>query len=848
MKKITFLLFLFFTGLQINAQSFVVGTDTGTTTSTGSDPIDGYFEAFRYQVVYTASELSASMTPYDQITALGFSIAGDYGGGNLLGYTIKMGHTNATNAAAHSNLATTVVKAPFNYNPTVTAAGVFDMIVLDTPFVWNGVDNVIIDICSNGPNAFVSPYGQVRVTTGVANGSRNYVVDGATACGVNTSSANSNRPVIQFDYVDGTPPSCVAPNTLSASAVTTNSATLGWIAGGGESLWNIEWGVTGFTQGTGTVVSGVANPHLLNGLSDATTYQFYVQANCGGSGLSSWSGPFSFSTPCNAANVPYTQDFESAVTPAAPACTSIVNAGTGNNWATASVTNSYGFNGKILRYTYNGANPANTWFFTQGVNLTAGISYRVTYDYGGTGLYPENMKVAYGTSASTAAMTNPLADHPNIMTATPSNNFVDFTPAASGVYYFGFNAYSDADMFYLNLDNITVDLSPSCLAPTALNATVLSSSSASLSWTAGGGESSWNIEYGPSGFTQGTGTVENGVTNPYVLNSLAGATEYEYYVQADCGGSDTSLWVGPFTFDTTQIPGCTTVINPADGATDVTAGTILFSWDEPVTGDPAVSYNMYYGTTPGNVTNLVGNFTATSANINVSGFSTTFYWTIQAVNAGGEATGCAIWSFTTEASPGYCLAADNGQWPGTAYTPATCDGVTVNNITTIGWAGEYSVVNVTSGETYKFESSVSTDFITISSDGGVTPDAYGTTPVLWTSTVTGPVRFYTHVDDQCNSEDVNRTRSVTCGASLSATSFDADSFKVYPNPVKNILNLSYTTEISSVAVYNLLGQEVLSKNLNAAQSQLDMSNLSAGTYIVKVNVDGLVKAIKVVKQ
>lgn len=83
---------------------------------------------------------------------------------------------------------------------------------------------------------------------------------------------------------------------------------------------------------------------------------------------------------------------------------------------------------------------------------------------------------------------------------------------------------------------------------------------------------------------------------------------------------------------------------------------------------------------------------------------------------------------------------------------------------------------------------------------------------------------------------------------LSAQDFVSEAFKVYPNPVKNILNLSYTTEISSVAVFNLLGQEVLTKHLNAAQTQLDMSNLSAGTYVVKVNVDGTVKTIKVIKQ
>lgn len=93
-----------------------------------------------------------------------------------------------------------------------------------------------------------------------------------------------------------TPPACIAPNTLGANPVTSNSATLFWTEGGTATGWNIEYGITGFTQGTGTVVSGVTNPYVLGSLTPNTVYQFYVQADCGGSGTSTWSGPFSFTT------------------------------------------------------------------------------------------------------------------------------------------------------------------------------------------------------------------------------------------------------------------------------------------------------------------------------------------------------------------------------------------------------------------------------------------------------------------------------------------------------------------------------------------------------------------------
>jgi len=84
--------------------------------------------------------------------------------------------------------------------------------------------------------------------------------------------------------------------------------------------------------------------------------------------------------------------------------------------------------------------------------------------------------------------------------------------------------------------------------------------------------------------------------------------------------------------------------------------------------------------------------------------------------------------------------------------------------------------------------------------------------------------------------------------SLATTNFETSNFKVYPNPVKNILNLSYDQNISNVSVFNLLGQEVIAKSVNSNLSQIDMSHLANGTYMVKVSADNFTKTIKVVKQ
>ncbi|RFN58567.1 T9SS type A sorting domain-containing protein [Marixanthomonas ophiurae] len=71
---------------------------------------------------------------------------------------------------------------------------------------------------------------------------------------------------------------------------------------------------------------------------------------------------------------------------------------------------------------------------------------------------------------------------------------------------------------------------------------------------------------------------------------------------------------------------------------------------------------------------------------------------------------------------------------------------------------------------------------------------------------------------------------------LTTENFDVNSFSAYPIPTQNVLNLSYKSEISSVKIYNLLGQEqeVYTQNKTASTLQLNVSKLTTGAYIVKL--------------
>lgn len=82
---------------------------------------------------------------------------------------------------------------------------------------------------------------------------------------------------------------------------------------------------------------------------------------------------------------------------------------------------------------------------------------------------------------------------------------------------------------------------------------------------------------------------------------------------------------------------------------------------------------------------------------------------------------------------------------------------------------------------------------------------------------------------------------------LSVNDNTLEGFSFYPNPTNNILNINANKNIQSVALYNLLGQEVLTSTIEATSSEISLSGLSAGTYIMKVTVDGQTGTFKVMK-
>ena len=186
----------------------------------------------------------------------------------------------------------------------------------------------------------------------------------------------------------GYTPTCPAPpiQFMAAINITASNATLQWVAAGVETEWIVEYGLSGFSQGTGTSSLETTTNVPITGLSPITTYDFYVQAICGPGDTSLWSGPFSFITPCAALTPAQLEDFSGGFPP--NTCREVAgdgDPGTGpqslgfSNWYQDGFGN-IGNTGAVGVNLYTTGK--NEWILTPQYDLSNGGPYQVELDFG----------------------------------------------------------------------------------------------------------------------------------------------------------------------------------------------------------------------------------------------------------------------------------------------------------------------------------------------------------------------------------------------------------------------------------------------------------------------------------
>lgn len=221
---------------------------------------------------------------------------------------------------------------------------------------------------------------------------------------------------------------------------------------------------------------------------------------------------------------------------------------------------------KFASFRY-GTNVAGDYFYSNGIQLTAGVNYQATADYITDGLTGwSEFRLLYGTSQSTTGLTSIAAATGTLQNTTYNNLLGTFSVSTSGLYYIAVKAIGNGTPWYLTFDDLKVEVAPSCIAPTAYNSTGITSSSATFTWTAGGTETAWDVFVGsnPTGTTVPTATTS---ATSYTATGLTVGNTYSVYVRANCGGMS-SAWV----LSTVTINYCTPAPSSVDnsGITNVT--------------------------------------------------------------------------------------------------------------------------------------------------------------------------------------------------------------------------------------------------------------------------------------
>lgn len=212
--------------------------------------------------------------------------------------------------------------------------------------------------------------------------------------------------------------------------------------------------------------------------------------------------------------------------------------------------------------------------------------------------------------------------------------------------------------------------------------------------------------------------------------------------QAVCNGNTGTYTAWRWTPAPSVAPNCATYTAPGNGATgQCTSGTL--NWNAPSSGGTPTGYKLYAGTNnpPTNLVNgtNLGNVTSFA----YSGLSnnTTYYWRIVPTNSIGDASGCAVYSFTTGNAPAVPTA--------NAASNVSCNSFTAN------WS------TVAGASSYRLDVSTNSSFSSFVS-------GYNNLSVAGTSTsvtgLTSGVTYYYRVrsENSCGNTSTNsNTRNTT---------------------------------------------------------------------------------------
>ena len=403
--------------------------------------------------------------------------------------------------------------------------------------------------------------------------------------------------------------------------------------------------------------------------------------------------------------------------------------------------------------------------------------------------------------------------------------------------------------FDISNTNFTIGGAAACGNPTGLLSSSITNTSATVSWTAVSGALSYDVDYKATS----SGTWINAATattsTTVGLAGLVQGTTYDWRVRATCSGGSGSYVQAQFT---TTAP-CNTPAGLASSA--ITASSATVSWTA-VSG--ANNYTVEYKTTAGSTwTTAASATTSTSQGLSGLSASTSYDWRVRANCASGSSAFAQAQFTTTIAStcPGTYDISTNGTASGAALIPKNTD---IKGLISPSGDNDYYRFTIATGGTatitlttlpadydIRLYSSNGTTQLAISQNGSTTSETITRTYTAGT--------YYVRVYGYNNANNATScyTLRVATGTATRQEDLLVDNkISVFPNPVTRSVNVRIPAVqgMADIKVFDMYGKMVMQKTSGQVNTQLDVSTLPAGIYMVKVMNDGKESTMKIVKE
>lgn len=690
-------------GINLQGQTFsIVGNGTASNTSTGYPaPFGNYYYGTRSQFFVTAAQLTAAGIPAGAtISSVGFNVTATNGASSHTAFQVKVYTTSSTNPISAGYVTSSLVAQ--TTATSVTPVVGWNQRTLSSSFVWNGSSNLVIETCFNNTGFNVNASTQWTTSgLGTATWSRWYRADASGVCTntTTTSTSTTTRPNIRFGWTSAspTPPGCSTMTSPSngATGLCAGSSTVGlaWNAptsGGAPTGYKLYVGTTNANPPNniinGTNIGNVTSYTIPNTLAANTTY-FWRIVPTNGYGDATCSTNFSFTTgsACVLATVgsnngtssdmqtPYTTFWHDGRHQYLLTVAELNAAGLGGgpmsslglNITSVATQAMSGFNIRManvsttsLTSSFQSASFTNVWSGTYTVPGTGWRTHNFTTPFMWNGTSNVLVEICFDntsyTSSSQVAITN---------TAFASTTYA-YTDGVAGCTMAGTGTSNSRPQFQIFGAALTP---PGCsamsLPANAATGVCYNGTGANLSWaapTTGGAPTGYKVYFGtnnpPTNLVSGTnvGNVLNWNTGALSANT----TYYWRIVPTNSAGDAVgcnTVWSFTTAASICAPPGCATYTAPTNGQTGVSANGTTLTWTAPTTGGVATGYKVYFGTNnpPTNLVNGTNIGNVLTWNTPTLAGTTTYYWQIVPTNGTGDATGCAVRSFTTGAV--YCI-------------------------------------------------------------------------------------------------------------------------------------------------------------------------------------------------